>query len=121
MALLFALGVYFVTGEILRAVTVLVVFCPCSLVLATPISIVAGIGHATKNGIIVKTGEALENMGKCNVFAFDKTGTITNGKLKVHSVETFSDMTIDEVVSEIIKLVNERGLIKWAKKMKSTL
>ena len=98
MALLFALGVYFVTGEILRAVTVLVVFCPCSLVLATPISIVAGIGHATKNGIIVKTGEALENMGKCNVFAFDKTGTITNGKLKVHSVETFSDMTIDEIL-----------------------
>lgn len=98
LALVFALGVYFATGEILRAVTVLVVFCPCSLVLATPISIMAGIGHATKNGIIVKTGEALENMGKCGVFAFDKTGTITNGKLSVHSVETFCDMNVDEIL-----------------------
>lgn len=98
LAVLFAIGVYFVTGEISRAVTVLVVFCPCSLVLATPTSIMAAIGHAAKNGIIVKTGIALEAMGKCKVFAFDKTGTLTKGKLSVTNIEAFSDVSEDDIL-----------------------
>lgn len=69
-----------------RAVTVLVVFCPCALALATPTSIMAAIGQATKRGIIIKSGEALENMGKVDCIAFDKTGTLTNGNLVVTDV-----------------------------------
>ena len=97
-AVLFAVIVYFITGEISRAVTILVVFCPCSLVLATPTSIMAAIGQATKNGIIIKTGEALETIGLCDVFAFDKTGTITNGKLTVSDIEAFDDSNPDEIL-----------------------
>lgn len=82
-ALASAIGVYLVTGEILRAVTVLVVFCPCSLVLATPTAIVAAIGNATKHGFLVKEGDALERLAKVRRVAFDKTGTITEGKPRV--------------------------------------
>lgn len=97
-AVLFAVIVYLITGEISRAVTILVVFCPCSLVLATPTSIMAAIGQATKNGIIIKTGEALETIGLCDVFAFDKTGTITNGKLTVSDIEAFDGSNSDEIL-----------------------
>lgn len=97
-AVLFAVIVYLITGEISRAVTILVVFCPCSLVLATPTSIMAAIGQTTKNGIIIKTGEALETIGLCDVFAFDKTGTITNGKLTVSDIEAFDGSNPDEIL-----------------------
>lgn len=97
-AVLFAVIVYLITGEISRAVTILVVFCPCSLVLATPTSIMAAIGQATKNGIIIKTGEALETIGLCDVFAFDKTGTITNSKLTVSDIEAFDGSNPDEIL-----------------------
>lgn len=68
------------------AVTVLVVFCPCAMVLATPTAIMAAIGQATKNGVIIKSGAALEKMSKVNIIAFDKTGTLTHGKLEVSEV-----------------------------------
>ena len=74
------------TQDIVRAVTVLVVFCPCALVLATPTAIMAAIGQATKHGVIIKSGEALEKMGKVDTIAFDKTGTLTYGKLEVSDV-----------------------------------
>jgi Cu+-exporting ATPase len=80
-----ALG-YEITEALNRAVTVLVVFCPCALALATPTSIMAAIGQATKHGVIIKSGEALENMGKVDCIAFDKTGTLTNGNLVVSDV-----------------------------------
>lgn len=82
-ALLIAVVTYLVTKDIVRAVTILVVFCPCALVLATPTAIMAAIGQATKHGVIIKSGEALENMGKVDVVAMDKTGTLTYGKLTV--------------------------------------
>ena len=76
-ALLTALITYALTGNVVRGVTVLVVFCPCALVLATPTAIMAAIGQATKHGIIIKSGEALEKMGRVTSVAFDKTGTLT--------------------------------------------
>jgi heavy metal translocating P-type ATPase len=68
------------SGEIIRAVTILVVFCPCALVLATPTAIMAGIGNAAKHGVLVKSGDALERLAKVQRIAFDKTGTLTFGK-----------------------------------------
>jgi len=86
VALLIAVVTYFVTRDITRAVTVMVVFCPCALVLATPTAIMAAIGQATKHGVIIKSGEALERMGSVSTIAFDKTGTLTYGKLEVSDV-----------------------------------
>ena len=86
-ALLIAVVTYLATRDITRAVTVLVVFCPCALALATPTSIMAAIGQATKHGVIIKSGGALEGMGKVDCVAFDKTGTLTHGKLHVSAVE----------------------------------
>lgn len=86
VALLIAIGAYLFTGNIVRAVTVMVVFCPCALVLATPTAIIAAIGQATKHGVIIKSGEALENMGKTDIMTFDKTGTLTRGLLEVSDV-----------------------------------
>lgn len=89
LALLIAVLTYFMTGDVTRAVTVLVVFCPCALVLATPTSIMAAIGNATRHGVIVKSGQALEMMGRVDTIAFDKTGTLTSGKLAVSDVISF--------------------------------
>lgn len=91
---------WFFTGEIIRAVTVLVVFCPCALVLATPTAIVAGIGNATKYGILVREGDALERLAKVTRIAFDKTGTLTYGKPSVVRTESFdATFTPDELLS----------------------
>lgn len=87
IALLSAIGTWAVTGEILRAVTILVVFCPCALVLATPTAIMAAIGNATKHGFLVREGDALERLANVKTVTFDKTGTLTFGILKVIAVE----------------------------------
>ncbi len=89
VALLVAVGAYLGTGNLTTAVTVLVVFCPCALVLATPTAIMAAIGQATKHGVVIKSGEALERMGKVDTIAFDKTGTLTHGRLDVSDAESF--------------------------------
>ena len=86
VALLIAIIAWAVTGEAVRGVTVMVVFCPCALVLATPTAIMAAIGQATKHGVVVKSGEALEKLGKADTMAFDKTGTLTCGSLEVRDV-----------------------------------
>lgn len=91
IALAAALGTWLITGEILRAVTILVVFCPCALVLATPTAIMAGIGNATKHGILIKEGDALERLSKVKRIAFDKTGTLTLGKPSVVQIVSFSE------------------------------
>lgn len=79
------------TGEIIRAVTILVVFCPCALVLATPTAIMAATGNATKHGFLVKEGDALERLSKVSVIAFDKTGTLTYGTPEVSAVNSVSE------------------------------
>ena len=102
VALLIAVITYLVTKDIVRAVTVLVVFCPCALVLATPTAVMAAIGQATKHGVIIKSGEALETMGKVTAIAFDKTGTLTYGKPEVSDVISLTE-SISE--TELLALV----------------
>ena len=126
VALLIAIGAYIGTGNIVTAVTVLVVFCPCALVLAAPTAIMAAIGQATKHGVIIKSGEALEKMGKVDTIAFDKTGTLTYGRLDVSDILPF-DKNLDEMSllaltasaeaksehplgKAIVSCANERGL-----------
>ena len=88
-ALAAAICCYFVTGEILRAVTVLVVFCPCSLVLSTPTAIVAAIGNATRHRFLIREGDAIERLASVSKVCFDKTGTLTFGKPSVDEVASF--------------------------------
>lgn len=97
-ALTMALLTWFITGEEIRAVTILVVFCPCALVLATPTAVMAAIGCATKRGVLVREGDALERLAEIDRAAFDKTGTLTTGEPAVCGVksvvEKFSEADI---------------------------
>ncbi len=102
LAMIIAIVAGIIKWDITVAVTVLVVFCPCALVLATPTSIMAAIGQATKHGIIIKSGEALEKLGSVDTFAFDKTGTLTHGNIKVDTVLVFDEKLSE---NEFISLV----------------
>ena len=86
VALTAAALTWLITGEIIRAVTILVVFCPCALVLATPTAIMAAIGNATRHGFLVREGDALERLAAVRKIAFDKTGTLTYGTPRVVAV-----------------------------------
>ena len=86
-----AVGTWIFTGEFMRAVTVLVVFCPCAFILATPTAVLAGIGNAAKYGMIIRSGDALERLSKIKRIAFDKTGTLTYGKPHVTDVVSLDD------------------------------
>ena len=88
---------WFFTGEIIRSVTILVVFCPCALVLATPTAIMAAIGNATKHGFLVREGDALERLARVSKITFDKTGTLTYGIPKVVAVKSITSQTEDEI------------------------
>ena len=83
IALTAAALTWIISGEIIRAVTILVVFCPCALVLATPTAIMAAIGNATKHGFLVREGNALERLAAVKKITFDKTGTLTYGTPRV--------------------------------------
>ena len=102
VALIIAIAAWLITGNIERGVTVLVVFCPCALILATPTAIMAAIGQATKYGVLIKSGEALETLGALNTLVFDKTGTLTYGNLEVSDVISLKDDLTEE---EILKIV----------------
>ena len=88
-------------------ITVLVVACPCSLGLATPLAIVVGSGLATKKGILVKSSESLENAHKVKTVVFDKTGTLTEGKLTVSKLYNYSDMKEEELLKIIASVENK--------------
>lgn len=90
MAILASIITYLLTNDIIRVVTILVVFCPCALVLATTTATMAGIGNGSRKGILIKSGEALENMGKIDTIIFDKTGTITYGKPELVDIISFN-------------------------------
>ena len=91
MAFLSAVLTLIFTAEIIRAVTILVVFCPCALVLATPVAITAAIGNLAKSGILVKEGISIEKLARINQMIFDKTGTLTYGKPAVLKIIRYSD------------------------------
>ncbi len=89
---------WLVTGEMVRAVTILVVFCPCALVLATPTAIMAAIGNAARHGVLVKEGDALERLSAVRKIIFDKTGTLTHGTPRVAAVQSFlPDVSGEEI------------------------
>ncbi len=88
LSLLTALLTALFTHDLVRGITILVVFCPCALVLATPTAIMASIGQASKRGVIIKSGEVLEKIDKIDTVTFDKTGTLTEGHLSVCNVLT---------------------------------
>jgi Cd2+/Zn2+-exporting ATPase len=90
--------VWWLTGEVGRAVTVLVVGCPCALILAAPTAVVATIGRAAKSGILVKGGRYLEETGRSTVVLFDKTGTLTEGKPRVNEVVSAEGVDTKDVL-----------------------
>lgn len=93
-----AILVYLLTGDITRSITVLVVVCPCALVLATPTAVVAAIGNAAKGGMLVKSGAVIEQVGKVDVVAFDKTGTLTHGKPVVQQIIPLDGYPADQIL-----------------------
>ena len=97
IALTAAVLTWIVTGQIVRAVTILVVFCPCALVLATPTAIMAAIGNATKHGFLIREGDALERLSKVSKITFDKTGTLTYGKPEVIKIQNTSGISEAEL------------------------
>ena len=115
VALIIAIVAWLATGNIERGVTVLVVFCPCALILATPTAIMAAIGQATKYGVLIKSGEALETLGGLNTLVFDKTGTLTYGNLEVSDVisvkEDLTNLDLLKITASCEKL-SEHPLAK---------
>lgn len=105
IALVSSIGTYLVTHQILRSVTILVVFCPCALILATPTAIMAGIGNASKYGMLIKGGDVVERLSKIKNIAFDKTGTLTYGKLSVVEYKSFNPEYDDETFLKILASV----------------
>ncbi|MDD5369762.1 MAG: cation-translocating P-type ATPase [Anaerolineaceae bacterium] len=94
-----AILVYLLTHDILRSITVLVVVCPCALVLATPTAVVAAIGNAAKRGMLIKAGATMEHAGKVDVVAFDKTGTLTHGKPVVKEIVVLNGMSKNQILT----------------------
>lgn len=101
IALSCAIAVGFLTQDFMRSVTVLVVFCPCAFILATPTAVAAAIGNVTKYGILVRTGDALERLSKIQAVTFDKTGTLTYGQPNVVSI---SSLSIELTENDILRL-----------------
>lgn len=99
MAFAIAGTTWFITGEPIRFLEVLVVATPCPLLLGAPIALISGMSRAAKHGIIVKNGSAIERLAEIETIAFDKTGTLTKGTPVVNKVETFGKFTRKEVLS----------------------
>lgn len=97
-ALLLGALVWWWSGDILRAITILIVFCPCVMVLATPTALVASIGNAALRGSLVKKGATIEAMAKVTAVAFDKTGTLTSGQPKLTTIQPLGEITENELL-----------------------
>ncbi|MCF7864917.1 MAG: cation-translocating P-type ATPase [Candidatus Pacebacteria bacterium] len=124
--LIVAIPVLFFDGSFLiwleRAITLLVVACPCALVIATPVTVTSALGGASKKGILIKGGKFLELLGKVNVIAFDKTGTLTIGKPVVTDVIVFNGFTEQELLEDVAGMESfsthplAEAIIDYAKK-----
>ena len=108
-AVLSAALAWIVTGELVRAVTILVVFCPCALVLATPTAIMAAIGNATRHGVLIREGDALERLATVRDIVFDKTGTLTHGRPEVTALHNFHAELPDRELALIAAAVEARS------------
>jgi heavy metal translocating P-type ATPase len=93
-----ASAVWIISGHAIRFLEVIIVATPCPLLLAAPIALMSGMARASRYGIIVKNGSALERLAEAKTIAFDKTGTLTRGEPSVHTITTFKDFTRDEVL-----------------------
>ena len=108
-------------------VTILVVACPCSLGLATPLAIVIASGKASRKGILIKTSEALENAHKLKTIVFDKTGTLTNGELTISKIYNYSDIEEKEIIKKVASIENKsehpiaKAIVNYAKKQNINL
>lgn len=96
--LLIALATFLITGDAIRAITILIVACPCALVLGTPTAVVAAIGNAARQGILIKGGAYLEQMGRLKTLLMDKTGTLTYGRPKVVGINGLDGLNEKEVL-----------------------
>lgn len=128
IAFMLAIGTWIVTGEMTRGVTILVVFCPCALILATPTAIMAGVGNATKKGALIKNGEVLEKLGKTDTIVLDKTGTLTYDSLEVTHVQSFQSSISEKEFVSLLALVESKSehiigktIVKYAKENKVEL
>jgi Cd2+/Zn2+-exporting ATPase len=115
--LLIALITFFITGDPIRAITILIVACPCALVLGTPTAVIAAIGNAARQGILIKGGAFLEQMGRLKILLMDKTGTLTYGKPKVVEINALDGRDEKEVLywAAIAEKRSEHPLAKAVK------
>ena len=90
---------YSFNDSILTFITILVIACPCSLGLATPLAVIVSEGICAKNGIVIKNSEILEKASKITTIVFDKTGTLTYGKLKISKIYNYSNLNDDEIIT----------------------
>lgn len=100
---------YLAFQDIYRSVTVLVVFCPCALILATPTAIMAAAGNMSKRGILVKDGGAVERMASVDTLLMDKTGTVTTGRIVCHRFESTSASYDTETIASAVSAVESRS------------
>jgi heavy metal translocating P-type ATPase len=98
LTLLLALGAALIAHDPVRALAVIVVATPCPLILAAPVALVCGMSRAARRGVVVKSGAALEALGRANVLLFDKTGTLTAGQARLADLETSGGIAPDEIV-----------------------
>ena len=96
--------VWAATGDVYRAVTMLIVGCPCAFVLATPTAVVAALGRASREGILVKGGKFLEAAAQVQAVAMDKTGTLTTGRSEVHDIVAFDGVPSDAMLGHAARL-----------------
>jgi Cd2+/Zn2+-exporting ATPase len=106
-----SVALYFFTRDIELSLTFLVIGCPGALVVASPVAVVAGLGHAARKGILIKGGERLERIGKVDVVAFDKTGTLTLGRPRVSGVEAFVEASVEVSGRSAGKILSNEGWV----------
>ncbi|KKN60675.1 hypothetical protein LCGC14_0529440 [marine sediment metagenome] len=113
---------------LVNAIAVLIIACPCALGLATPMSVMVGVGKGAQNGVLIKNAEALEKMDKVDTLIVDKTGTITEGKPLVEKMGSFSDSFTEKEVTQLIASLNSssehplaEATVKYGKEQKAKI